>query len=170
MGCGLRRRGATRQRRLEGVALNAPSLSLVSSLTGRAVDRDQTLDGAYWRQQAVGDPPSLSGCAETLAALGVDVVIEIGRDAVLAPLLVEAWPKTADNEAAPTLLPSLRQSSGGEEGAAGQADSGFVEAVARGLRGGARRVLRGALRRRDPAAHLATRLSVPAPALLAPQA
>ena len=116
---------------LDGVAIAAPSVALVSSLTGRVIDPNQALDGAYWRRQAADDPASLSGCAETLAALGVDVVIEIGRDAVLAPLLAEAWPKTADNEAAPTLLSSLRQSTVGEEEAAGHADGDFVEAVAR---------------------------------------
>ena len=94
------------------------------------------MDGAYWRRQAADDPASLSGCAETLAALGVDVVIEIGRDAVLAPLLAEAWPKTAENGAAPTLLSSLRQSSGSEEEAAGHADGDFVEAVARAYEAG----------------------------------
>ncbi len=121
---------------LDGVAIAAPSVALVSSLTGRVMDPDQILDGAYWRRQVADDPESLSGCAETLAALGVDVVIEIGQDAVLAPLLAEAWPKAAENEAAPTLLSSLRQSSGGEEEAAGHADGDFVEAVARAYEAG----------------------------------
>ena len=128
--------GGDAEAALEGVAIAAPSVGLVSSLTGRVMDPDQALDGTYWRRQTTGDPASLSGCAETLAALGVDVVIEIGRDAVLAPLLAEAWPKAADNEAAPTLLSSLRQSSGGEEEAAGHADGDFVEAVARAYEAG----------------------------------
>ena len=121
---------------LKGVGIAAPSVALVSSLTGRVMDPDQALDGAYWRRQAANDPASLGACAETLAALGVDVVIEIGRDAVLAPLLSEAWPMPADNEAAPTLLSSLRQSTVGEEEAAGHADSDFVEAVARAYEAG----------------------------------
>ena len=121
---------------LEGVAIAAPSVGLVSSLTGRVMDPDQALDGTYWRRQTTDDPASLSGCAETLAALGVDVVIEIGRDALLTPLLAEAWPKATDNEAAPTLLSSLRQSSGGEEEATGHADNSFVQAVARAYEAG----------------------------------
>ena len=128
--------GGEEEAALEGVATAAPSITLLSGLTGGVMDPDRALDDAYWRQRAVGAPPSLSGCAETLAALGVDVVIEIGRDAVLVPLLAEAWPKTADNEAAPTLLSSLRQSSGGEEEAAGHADGDFVEAVARAYEAG----------------------------------
>jgi len=136
MACGLRLREATPRAALDGVSIAAPSIGLVSGLTGRVTDPDQALDGAYWRRQAADDPPSLSGCAETLAALGVDVVIEIGPDTALAPLFAEAWPKDGDNAAAPTLLSSLRQSSGGEEAAAGHADSGFVEAVARAYEAG----------------------------------
>ena len=128
--------GGDAEAALEGVAIAAPSVGLVSSLTGRVMDPDQAQDGTYWRRQTTDDPASLSGYAETLAALGVDVVIEIGWDAVLAPLLAEAWPKTADNEAAPTPLSSLRQSSGGEEDAAGHADGDFVEAVARAYEAG----------------------------------
>ncbi len=120
----------------EGVALAAPSVGLVSGLTGRVMDPDQALDGAYWHRQAAGAPLAIDGCAETLAALGVDVVIEIGRDSVLAPLLAEAWPKTEENAAAPMLLSSQRESSGSEETAAGHADGAFVEAVAQAYEAG----------------------------------
>ena len=114
----------------------SPTVGLVSGLTGRVMDPDQALDGAYWHRQAVGAPLAIDGCAETLAGLGVDVVIEIGRDAVLAPSLAEAWPKTGENAAPPILLSSQRQSSGGEEAATEHADSAFVEAVARAYEAG----------------------------------
>ncbi|MDD9990881.1 MAG: beta-ketoacyl synthase N-terminal-like domain-containing protein [Rhodospirillales bacterium] len=128
--------GGDAESALEGVAIAAPSVVLVGSLTGRVMEPDQALDSTYWRRQAADHPPPLSGCAETLAGLGVDVVIEIGRDAVLAPLLAKAWPKTAEDPAAPTLLSSLQQSSGGEEEATGHADGDFVEAVARAYEAG----------------------------------
>ena len=128
--------GGDAEAALEGVAIAAPSVALVSSLTGRVMDSDQAPDGAYWRRQTTDDPASPSACAETLAALGVEVVIEIGRDAVLAPLLAEAWPKAPGSAAAPTLLSSLRQSQVGEEEAAGHADGDFVEAVARAYEAG----------------------------------
>ncbi len=121
---------------LEGIAIAAPSLALVSSLTGRVTDPDQALDGSYWQRQADGAPLAIDGCAETLAALGVDVVIEIGPDAALAPLLAEAWPKTGENAAAPLLLSSMRRPSGGEDAAEGGADADFVEAVARAYEAG----------------------------------
>ncbi len=128
--------GGDQEAALDGVSIAVPSVALVNGLTGRVMDPDQALDGTYWRRRTTNDPASLSGCAETLAALGVDVVIEIGRDAVLAPLLAEAWPKTPDDAAVPTLLSSLRQSSGGEEEVAGHADNSFVEAVARAYAAG----------------------------------
>ena len=128
--------GGDAEAAVEGIAIAAPSVALVSGLTGRVMDPDQVLDGTYWRRRAADDPSSLGGCAETLAALGVDVVIEIGPDAVLAPTLAEAWPEAAENAAVPTLLSSLRQSSGGEEAAAGDADGDFVEAVARAYEAG----------------------------------
>ena len=114
---------------LKDVAIAAPSIGLVSGLTGRIVEPDRALDEAYWGRQAAGAPHAIDGCARTLAEAGVDVVIEVGPDAALAPLLAEAWPKTAEDAAAPTVLPSLRRPSGGEA-AVGSGDNGFVEAVA----------------------------------------
>ena len=122
--------GSDTEAALEGVTFGTPTVGLVSGLTGRVMDPDQALDGAYWHRQAAGAPLAIDVCAKTLAVLDVDVVIEIGPDAVLAPPLAEAWPKTGENAAAPMLLASQRQSSGGEEETAGSADSAFVEAVA----------------------------------------
>ena len=114
---------------LEDAAVAAPSTDVVDGLTGRLVAPDRALDGAYWRRRAAGDPPAVAACAATLAERGVEVVIEIGPDAVLAPPLAEAWPKAADGGAAPTVLSSLRPPDGGEETAA-DAGAGFVAAVA----------------------------------------
>ena len=120
---------------LDGVAIAAPSIGLVSSATGRLVGPGDTTDGASWYGQA-REPAFSERCATTLAELGVDVVIEIGPDAVLASSLAEAWPKTTDNAAAPTMLSSLRPPSVGEDAAAGSADGDFVEAVARAYEAG----------------------------------
>ena len=128
--------GSDTEAALDGVAFATPTVGLVSGLTGHVMDPDQALDRMYWHRQAAGAPIAIDRCAETLAALGVDVVIEIGRASVLAPLLAEAWPKTEENAAAPMLLSSQRQSSGGEEAAAGHADGAFVEAVARAYEAG----------------------------------
>ena len=120
---------------LDGGTIAAPAIGFVSSTTGRLVEPGDTTDGASWRGQAC-EPAPLEYCAATLAELGVDVVIEIGPDAELAPRLAEAWPKTEDSNAALTVLSSLRGLSGGEDAAEESADADFVEAVARAYEAG----------------------------------
>ncbi|MYF24779.1 MAG: SDR family NAD(P)-dependent oxidoreductase [Nitrospira sp. SB0678_bin_10] len=109
---------------LNGVAIEPPSLTLVSNLTGRAVEPGEALDGAYWKRHA-REPVAFASGVRTLADLGVDLVVEIGPNSVLAPMAVLAWPESAQT-LAPAVLSSLRPPSGNE--AAG--DGTFVGAVA----------------------------------------
>ena len=106
---------------LEGIEVAPPALSLVSSVTGQVVESDDAFDGAYWQRQA-RDPVAFDRCVETLAELGVQVVVEIGPDAVLGPLVAPAWSDSADGAGVPVVLSSLRKDS--------QGDDGFVAAVA----------------------------------------
>ena len=106
---------------LEGFEVAPPSLSLVSSVTGQVVESDDALDEAYWQRQ-VREPVAFDGCVETLAELGVQVVVEIGPDAVLGPKVASAWPESGDDSRVPIVLSSLRRSS--------QENDGFVAAVA----------------------------------------
>ena len=106
---------------LEGIEVAPPALSLVSSATGQIVESDDALDGAYWQRQA-RDPVAFDRCVEALAELGVQVVVEIGPDAVLGPLVASAWPASTDGAGMPVVLSSLRRGS--------QGDDGFVAAVA----------------------------------------
>ena len=94
----------------EGVTTAPPSYSLVDQVTGRVVGPDETLDGAYWRRQAC-EPAAFGGCVETLAKLGVNVIVEVGPDPVLGPKTVSAWPKPAEGVGAPVTLASLSRSS-----------------------------------------------------------
>ena len=103
---------------LAGISLNAPSLSLMSGRTGRLVEPDDALDGAYWRRQATGVPLPLDSAVGALADHGAEVVIEVGPSVALAPLTPEAWPKTAQRPAQ------------GQYRTARDACSGFVDAVA----------------------------------------
>ncbi len=102
-----------------------PSCSLVSSMTGQVVEAGETLDSGYWRQQA-RRPVAFRDCIQTLAALEVDVVVEVGPRAVLGPMVLMNWPDTSDR--APLTLSSLNgppaEPSGPAEG------SGFEDAVA----------------------------------------
>ena len=115
---------------LSDIAVSSPSSTLVSGVTGRAVGPDEALDAAYWRRQA-REPVDFGRCVETLAALGVDVVIEIGPDAVLGPQVVPVWPgpePSPDAAPAPIMISSMRQPAG--DGSDSESECSFVAAVA----------------------------------------
>ena len=114
----------------EGVAMGPPSLTLVSGASGREVAPDAARDAAYWRRQAAGSPAAFEGCIGTLAALGVDAVVEIGPDAALGTAVAAAWREMAGNTARPVVLSSLQRPSDGEEAPAAGSGGGFVQAVA----------------------------------------
>ena len=110
---------------LDGIALAPPSLTLVSNLTGKAVEPGELMDGAYWKRHA-REAVAFADGVGTLAGLGIDLVLEIGPRAVLAPMTVSAWPEAA---AAPIALPSLHRPSESGGGS-------FTEAVARAYEAG----------------------------------
>ena len=116
---------------LDGVDISPPSLDLVSNLTGRTVEPDQVLDGSYWRRHA-REAVAFAAGVDTLADLGVDLVIEIGPHSILAPMALSAWPETTQTPA-PVILSSLRKPSGNS---ATPEDSGFPEAVAAAYQAG----------------------------------
>ena len=95
---------------LDGVTVNAPSISVVSNLTGQEVASDHLFDGAYWKRHA-REPVAFARSVGTLAALGVDMVVEIGPHAILAPMTVSAWPDSPQTPA-PAIVPSLSRPSG----------------------------------------------------------
>ncbi|MYD14175.1 MAG: SDR family NAD(P)-dependent oxidoreductase, partial [Gemmatimonadetes bacterium] len=123
----LRRVGAA----LDDVAVAPPSLTVVSNLTGEVVGRGETLDGDYWRRHA-REAVAFARGVDTLAGLGVDLVIEIGPRSVLGPMALSAWPESVGTPA-PAVLSSMRPPEGG--GAAGGGD-GFVDAVAQAYEAG----------------------------------
>ena len=115
---------------LDELPVAPPSLSFVSSLTGRVVGDDQALDGTYWRRQS-REPVEFRRAVETLAELGVRAVVEIGPHAVLGPMVSMAWPEPSDGNgrpAVPAVLSSLRRPS---REAPEDAVEGFARAVAR---------------------------------------
>ena len=66
---------------LTDVTIASPSLVLVSSVTGGV----EVLDAAYWRRQAQ-EQVAFDKCAKKLTDLGVDIIIEIGPNAMLEPI------------------------------------------------------------------------------------
>ena len=113
---------------LDGVKIQPPGLTVVSNLTGQAVEEGQLLDGAYWRRHA-REPVAFASGARTLANLGVDLILEIGPRSVLAPMAASAWPESAP---APVVLSSIRPASADAPSGTG----GFAEAVAEAYQAG----------------------------------
>ena len=117
---------------LNDVAIQPPSLTVVSNLTGRAVEPEHAQDGAYWRRHA-REPVAFAQGVKTLSDLGVDVVLEIGPRSVLAPMATSAWPESPQTPA-PVILSSLSPPS--DNAVASESTDGFVEAVAEAYQAG----------------------------------
>ncbi len=107
---------------LENATISAPQLTLVSNVTGRAVEDGELLDGAYWRRHA-REPVAFASGAGTLAEMGVDLILELGPRPVLAPMAASTWP---DSAPAPAVLSSICPQEGDAPGNPG----GFADAVA----------------------------------------
>ncbi len=107
---------------------------MVSSVTGRVIASDLALDAAYWNRQ-IREPVEFARSVETLAALGSDVVVEIGPDVALRPLVIECWPDSsaaAEPVRAPVALASLhRPSNNGSS-----PKLGFIDAIAAAYQAG----------------------------------
>ena len=117
---------------LSDMAIQPPSLTVVSNLTGRAVEPGQSQDGAYWRRHA-REPVAFAQGVKTLADLGVDVMLEIGPRSVLTPMAASAWPESPQTPA-PVVLSSLSPPSDNAEEA--ESTDGFVGAVAEAYQAG----------------------------------
>ena len=69
-------------------------MGYVSNVTGGVLEPGQKPDGAYWRRHA-RQPVAFAQGIQTLAELGVDMVVEIGPRPVLGPLTSLVWPEPA---------------------------------------------------------------------------
>ncbi len=69
--------------------LSPPTIPLLSNVTGRELT--EAPDGGYWRHHARGEVAFAAGAAR-LAALEIDILIEIGPKAILGPLVQDGWP------------------------------------------------------------------------------
>ena len=126
-----------------GVEAAQPSVPLVSSVTGRVAEPEALLEGTYWEQQA-GETANLQSCIETLAELGVDLVIEIGPQPGLTPTIQDLWPVqtgAASNAPMPVIIESLLRPSADSPPC--DSDRGFLEAVAKAYETGLTISLKG---------------------------
>ncbi|MDE0234474.1 MAG: type I polyketide synthase, partial [bacterium] len=121
---------------LEGMEVGPPTVTVISNVTGRAVEADAALDGTYWKHHA-RQPVAFAGGVRTMADLGVDLLVEIGPHAVLGPMATLAWPEAGpggDAPAVPVVLSSMRRPL--EYRARAQPGTGFLDAVAEAYEGG----------------------------------
>ena len=88
------------------------------------VESVDALEIDYWTRED-REPTLLSGHVETLAQLGVDVVVEIGPDSTFGRRIGDAWPDASE---APVILSSLE--SAPNDGESPESDGGFVRTVA----------------------------------------
>ncbi|MYG93533.1 MAG: SDR family NAD(P)-dependent oxidoreductase [Acidimicrobiia bacterium] len=108
-----------------GIAIAAPSITLVSSMTSQLLEEGQTMDGEYWNRQ-IRQPVEYRRSVEVLAELEVEAVIEVGPGAVLAPMTVLSWPEQADS-AEPNVVSSMKRPS--DRTPAPEDGCGFLDAV-----------------------------------------
>ena len=121
------------QKALSDVAISPPSLTCVSSMTGREIAPEDVLDGAYWRRQ-MRQPVAFRKAVATLAELGVEAVVEIGPHAVVGPMVALAWPESAGSAGPPAIVASLKRPS--SKVPVEEAEDAFAAAVAAGYRAG----------------------------------
>ncbi len=122
---------------LAGVEVGSPSITLISNLTGRAVEPGTSMDAAYWRRHA-REPVAFADGIRALADIGVDLVVEIGPHAVLGPMATLAWPDSAsgrEGSGPPVVLASMRRPP--RDSATAEAESSFIDAVAEVYEAGA---------------------------------
>ncbi len=115
---------------LTNVTIAPPSLALVSNATGQMLEAGSPMDATFWYHQ-FGQPAECRAGVAALASLEVEVVVEIGPDAVLGPQVCQVWPEvsaSAEVACAPVVLGSLHRTA--DKGSSVQREDGFVEAVA----------------------------------------
>ena len=119
---------------LSGAAIQAPSTTFISNLTGRVVGTDTVLDTSYWMRHA-RQPVAFASGVRAMAELGVDMVVEIGPHDVLGTMATLAWPEAEPgNSESPTFIASMRRPP--RNGSSSEPESGFIDAVARLYEGG----------------------------------
>ncbi len=76
---------------------------LICNVTGEVVPVDQVLDGAYWRRQ-LREPVQYAASVQAAAAMGCDVMVELGPQPFLTGMAAACWPGSAS-----ALIPSLQK-------------------------------------------------------------
>ena len=111
-----------------GITANPPSMTIVSSVSGRVLGSDELRDGTYWRQHATTGTEASNICIGPLAAAGADVIVGIGPGAV--PGTGFEAQEVSGSARLPVVLASPWRPSGCGQTPADSSGGAFVEAVA----------------------------------------
>src|SRR5205085_12353095 len=87
------------------IACQPALVPLICNPTGLAIERGQHMGPAYWHEHA-RQAVQFARSMHTLAAMGVNVLVEIGPSAVLLGMAERCWPTGA---AGPVIVPSLQR-------------------------------------------------------------
>ncbi|MFF2078646.1 type I polyketide synthase [Kitasatospora sp. NPDC058162] len=98
------------RRAVAGVRLAAPTLPLVSTVTGRLATAEELRSPDHWTAN-LRRPVRFLDAVRTLAAQGVGTALEVGADAVLSPLVTACLD---DGERRITALPGVRAAGAAE--------------------------------------------------------
>ena len=107
---------------LEGLEVKAPTITVVSNLTGKSVEPGMTLDVEYWKRHA-REAVAFANGVRAMAEQDVDVVVEVGPHDILGTMATLAWP-----DSAPPTLASLRRPP--RDGSSPEPESSFIDAAA----------------------------------------
>ncbi|MFE9856459.1 SDR family NAD(P)-dependent oxidoreductase, partial [Streptomyces sp. NPDC005780] len=86
---------------VSGLDFRAPALTVISDLTGQAVDADDFASADYWVRH-VREAVRFADGVRTLKELGIGTFLELGPDAVLATMAADSHPEAV-------LVPLLRR-------------------------------------------------------------
>ncbi len=101
------------------------SVTFISNVLQRAVQRSDELNEAHWRSLSDEDHVFRS-CVSALASAGVDLVVEIGPPSGQGTSVSSCWPPEADGAPIPVFLEGLLSPDQGSE----DLERSFLEAVA----------------------------------------
>jgi acyl transferase domain-containing protein/NADPH:quinone reductase-like Zn-dependent oxidoreductase/acyl carrier protein len=79
--------------------------TLVCNLTGEALVPNQVTDASYWRRH-IREPVQFGRSVRTLAALGAEMLVEVGPQPVLLGMVEGCWSRETPQ---PVLVPTLRR-------------------------------------------------------------
>ncbi|MDE2780959.1 MAG: SDR family NAD(P)-dependent oxidoreductase [Chloroflexota bacterium] len=110
-----------------------PSLTMVSSLTGQAIQSPEELHNGHWRRLA-GESAAWEAGVDALASAGADLIVEIGPHASPGLVAAPCWPPAREDAQLPTFVDGLLP----PRGSAPEAEERFLRAVGAAYEAGAR--------------------------------